>query len=113
MTHLPTGIVVTCQNERSQLQNKEKALQILKSKIYEETIRKQEEELGNERKNKIGTGDRSEKIRTYNYPQNRVTDHRIGLTVNKLDRVIDGDLEDIIEAIINEDQKRKLAANED
>lgn len=113
MTHLPTGIVVTCQNERSQLQNKEKALQILKSKIYEETIRKQEEESGMERRSKIGTGDRSEKIRTYNYPQNRVTDHRIGLTLNKLDRIIEGDLEEVIEALISEDQKRKLQENED
>ena len=113
MTHLPTGIVVTCQNERSQLQNKEKALQILKAKIYEETIRKQEEEQGNARRSKIGTGDRSEKIRTYNYPQNRVTDHRIGLTLNKLDRIMDGDLGDIVEALINEDQKRKLAQDED
>ena len=113
MTHLPTGIVVTCQNERSQLQNKEKALQILKAKIYEETIRKQEEEQGNARRSKIGTGDRSEKIRTYNYPQNRVTDHRIGLTLNKLDRIMEGELGDIVEALINEDQKRKLAQDED
>ncbi len=113
MTHLPTGIVVTCQNERSQLQNKEKALEILKSKIYEEQKRKQEEEEGKTRKSKIGTGDRSEKIRTYNYPQNRVTDHRIGLTLNKLDRIIEGDLDEIIEALINEDQKRKLEQNED
>ena len=113
MTHLPTGIVVTCQNERSQLQNKEKALQILKTKIYEETIRKQEEEQGASRRSKIGTGDRSEKIRTYNYPQNRVTDHRIGLTLNKLDRIMEGDLGDVIDALINEDQKRKLSENED
>ncbi len=113
MTHLPTGIVVTCQNERSQLQNKEKALEILKSKIYEEQKRKQEEEEGKTRKSKIGTGDRSEKIRTYNYPQNRVTDHRIGLTLNKLDRIIEGDLDEIIDALINEDQKRKLEQNED
>lgn len=113
MTHIPTGIVVTCQNERSQLQNKEKAIQILKAKLYEEEKRKKEEVVGSDRKNKIGTGDRSEKIRTYNYPQNRVTDHRIGFTINKLDRVMEGELEDIIEALINEDQKRKLAGNED
>ena len=113
MTHIPTGIVVTCQNERSQLQNKEKALQILKAKIYEEEQRKKEEEEGTERRNKIGTGDRSEKIRTYNYPQNRVTDHRIGLTLNKLDRIIEGELEEVIEALIAEDQKRKLQGNED
>lgn len=112
MTHIPTGIVVTCQNERSQLQNKEKALQILKAKIYEEEQRKQEEKEGKERRSKIGTGDRSEKIRTYNYPQNRVTDHRIGLTLNKLDRIIEGELEEVIEALIAEDQKRKLQVNE-
>ena len=112
MTHIPTGIVVTCQNERSQLQNKEKALQILKSKIYEEEQRKKEEAEGTERRNKIGTGDRSEKIRTYNYPQNRVTDHRIGLTLNKLDRIIEGELDEIIEALIAEDQRRKLQNNE-
>lgn len=108
ITHIPTGVVVTCQNERSQLQNKEKALQILRSRIYEETLRKHEEELGNARKDKIGTGDRSEKIRTYNYPQNRVTDHRIGFTTKQLDRVMEGALEEIIEALINEDQARKL-----
>jgi peptide chain release factor 1 len=113
ITHLPTGVVVTCQNERSQLQNKEKAMQILKSKLYEEEKRRQEEEYGNDRRSKIGTGDRSEKIRTYNYPQNRVTDHRIGFTINKLDRVMEGELEEIIDELINEDQKRKLAGNED
>ena len=113
MTHLPTGIVVTCQNERSQLQNKEKALQILKTKIYEEEQRKKEEAEGNERRSKIGTGDRSEKIRTYNYPQNRVTDHRIGLTLNKLDRIIEGELDEVIEALIAEDQRRKLQQDED
>ncbi len=113
MTHIPTGIVVTCQNERSQLQNKEKAYQILKSKIYEEQKRLQEQELGQDRKTKVGTGDRSEKIRTYNYPQNRVTDHRIGFTINKLDRVMEGELEEVIEALINEDQKRKLEDSND
>ena len=95
------------------IERSQKALQILKSKIYEEEKRKQEEESGNERKSKIGTGDRSEKIRTYNYPQNRVTDHRIGLTLNKLDRIIEGELDEVIEALINEDQKRKLEQNED
>ena len=112
MTHIPTGIVVTCQNERSQLQNKEKALQILKAKIYEEEQRKKDEAEGKERRNKIGTGDRSEKMRTYNYPQKRVTDHRIGLTLNKLDRIIEGELEEVIEALITEDQKRKLQSDE-
>jgi peptide chain release factor 1 len=108
ITHMPTGIVVTCQTERSQIKNKERAMKLLKTRIYEYSIRKQETELGQERRNKIGTGDRSEKIRTYNYPQNRVTDHRIGLTLNKLDRIMEGDLEEIIEALITEDQKRKL-----
>jgi peptide chain release factor 1 len=111
MTHIPTGIVVTCQNERSQIKNREKALQILKSKIYEETIRSQEEKAGAVRRSKIGTGDRSEKIRTYNYPQNRVTDHRINLTVMQLDRIMAGKLDEIIEPLITEDLKRKLAGN--
>ena len=108
MTHLPTGIVVTCQNERSQIKNREKALQMMRAKIFEEQTRKHEEAIGNERKSKIGGGDRSEKIRTYNYPQNRVTDHRIGFTLKQLDRVMEGALEEIIEALITEDQTRKL-----
>ncbi|MCI9063825.1 MAG: peptide chain release factor 1, partial [Clostridia bacterium] len=108
ITHMPSGIVVTCQNERSQLQNKEKCMQMLRARLYEEERRKQEEELGNERRSKVGTGDRSEKIRTYNYPQNRVTDHRIGYTTKNLDRVMEGNLEDIITALITEDQNRKL-----
>ena len=83
-------------------------MQMLRTRLYEEELRKQEEELGNERRNKIGSGDRSEKIRTYNYPQNRVTDHRIGFTTKNLDRVMEGNLEEIIEALITEDQNRKL-----
>lgn len=109
ITHIPTGIVVTCQNERSQIKNREKALQILKNKIYEENAKKKEEEEGALRRSKIGTGDRSEKIRTYNYPQNRITDHRINLTVMQLDRIMLGKLEEIIEPLITEDLKRKLA----
>ena len=108
ITHLPTNTVVTCQNERSQIQNKEQAMKVLKARLYEQELQKQEEALGNERRNKIGTGDRAEKIRTYNYPQNRVTDHRIGYTTNNLDRVMNGALDEIIEALITEDQKRKL-----
>ena len=108
ITHLPTGLVAQCQNERSQIQNKEKCMQILRARLYEYELRKHEEEIGNERKNKIGSGDRSEKIRTYNYPQNRVTDHRIGFTTKQLDRVMDGALDEIIEALIHEDQQRKL-----
>lgn len=109
ITHLPTNTVVTCQNERSQIQNKEQAMRVLRARLYEAKQREQDEKLGSERKNKIGTGDRSEKIRTYNYPQNRVTDHRIGYTTNTLDRVMDGALDGIIEALITEDQKRRLA----
>ena len=108
ITHLPTNTVVTCQNERSQIQNKEQAMKVLRARLYEAKQREQDESVGSERKSKIGTGDRSEKIRTYNYPQNRVTDHRIGYTTNNLDRVMNGALEDIIEALITEDQKRKL-----
>lgn len=108
MTHLPTGLVVTCQNERSQLKNKAKALEILKARLYDLELQKQEKELGTERRNKIGTGNRSEKIRTYNYPQNRVTDHRIGLTLMNLDKIMEGNLDEIIEALITEDQKRKM-----
>ena len=109
MTHIPTGIVVTCQNERSQIKNREKALQILKTRIYEQMLSEEEAKAGNERRVKIGTGDRSEKIRTYNYPQNRVTDHRKGFTTKQLDRVMEGALDEIIEALIIEDQRRKLA----
>ncbi len=108
ITHLPTNTVVTCQNERSQIQNKEQAMRVLRARLYEAKQREQDEKVGNERKSKIGTGDRSEKIRTYNYPQNRVTDHRIGYTTNNLDRVMNGALKDLIEALITEDQKRKL-----
>lgn len=109
ITYLPTNTVVTCQDERSQLKNKEKAMRILKSKIYEDIQRKHEAEITDDRRSKIGTGDRSEKIRTYNYPQNRVTDHRINLTLMQLDRIMQGKLDEIIEALINEDQRRKLA----
>ncbi|MCI9280079.1 MAG: peptide chain release factor 1 [Bacilli bacterium] len=111
ITHLPTNTVVTCQNERSQAQNKEKAMQILKSKIYDNLEQQKNNELTTERKNKIGTGDRSEKIRTYNYPQNRVTDHRINFSIMELDRVMNGNLEPIITSLITEDQKRKLEGN--
>ena len=112
ITYLPTNTVVTCQNERSQLKNKDMAMKLLKIKLYNEMEEKKLTELGQERKSKIGTGDRSEKIRTYNYPQNRVTDHRIGFSIMSLDKVMDGDLEPIIEALITEDLKRKLAGNE-
>ena len=109
ITYLPTNTVVTCQNERSQLKNKEQAMKVLKSKIYEDLQKKQNAEIEDERRSKIGTGDRAEKIRTYNYPQYRVTDHRINLTIMQLDRIMQGKLDEIIEALINEDQRRKLA----
>ena len=108
LTHIPTGIVVYSQTERSQIKNKEKAIKILQTRLYDLKMQEREKELGAERRSKIGTGDRSEKIRTYNYPQNRVTDHRIGFTLNTLDRVMQGDLDKIIEALITEDQNRKL-----
>ena len=112
LTHIPTGIVVYCQIERSKLKNKEKAMQILKARLYDLKQREQDEKLGNERRSKIGTGDRSEKIRTYNYPQNRLTDHRINYTVMHLDRIMEGDLEDLIEALIAEDERMRLESNE-
>ena len=109
LTHIPTGIAVTCQVERSQLKNRERAMNMLKIKINDEIRNKEEQELGEARKNKIGTGDRSEKIRTYNYPQNRVTDHRINFSIMSLDRVMDGELEPVIEALQTEDLRLKLA----
>ena len=109
ITHIPTGIVVACQNERSQLKNKDIAMKLLKVKINNEMQEKLLNESHMERKSKIGTGDRSEKIRTYNYPQNRVTDHRINFSIMELDRVMDGYLDPIIEALITEDLRLKLA----
>ncbi len=108
LTHIPTGIVVYSQTERSQIKNKEKAIKILQTRLYDLKMQEREKELGEERKSKIGTGDRSEKIRTYNYPQNRVTDHRIGFTLNTLDRVMNGEIGKVIDALIIEDQNRKL-----
>ena len=108
LTHIPTGIVVYSQTERSQIKNKEKAIKILQTRLYDYFEQQEQEKTGAERRSKIGTGDRSEKIRTYNYPQNRVTDHRIGFTINSLDRVMDGELDKVIEALITEDQVRKL-----
>ena len=108
LTHIPTGIIVYSQTERSQIKNKEKAIKILKTRLYDLKLREKEEKEGAERRSKIGTGDRSEKIRTYNYPQNRLTDHRINFTIMQLDRVMMGKLGDVIDALIAEDQKRKL-----
>ena len=108
LTHIPTGIIVYSQTERSQIKNKEKAFKILKTRLYDLKLREKEEAEDAERRSKIGTGDRSEKIRTYNYLQNRLTDHRIGFTSMNLDRIMDGELGVVIDALINEDQKRKL-----
>ena len=112
ITHIPTGIVVTCQNERSQIKNKERAMVVLKSRLYDAAQQKQNNETGSARKSMIGSGDRSEKIRTYNYPQNRVTDHRINFSLMELDRVMEGNIDPILEALITEDQRRKMEGNE-
>jgi peptide chain release factor 1 len=108
LTHLPTGLVVSCQDEKSQIKNRAKAERVLRSRLYEMELEKQQAALGAERKNMVGSGDRSEKIRTYNFPQNRVTDHRIGLTLHQLDFVMDGKLDQIIEALITYYRTKKL-----
>jgi peptide chain release factor 1 len=108
ITHLPTGLVVSCQDEKSQIKNRAKALRVLRSRLYERKLQEQQKQITEERRAMVGTGDRSEKIRTYNFPQNRVTDHRIGLTLHQLDRVIDGRLGDIIDALIAYYQAEKL-----
>ncbi|HAA8894604.1 TPA_asm: peptide chain release factor 1 [Listeria monocytogenes] len=108
LTHIPTGIVVSMQDERSQLKNKDKAMKVLRARVYDKFERETREEYDANRKSAVGTGDRSERIRTYNYPQNRVTDHRIGLTIQKLDQIMEGKLDEIIDALILEDQTSKL-----
>ena len=108
IVHIPTGLIVQCQDERSQIKNKEKALKVLRSRLYEIEMERQEKERATERKTQVGSGDRSEKIRTYNFPQNRVTDHRIGFTLHKLDQVLEGDLDDIIDALITHYQSERL-----
>lgn len=108
MTHLPTGIVVAMQDQRSQQQNREKAMEILKSRVYDYYESQNRDQYDEKRKNAVGTGDRSERIRTYNYPQNRVTDHRIGLTLNKLDRIMNGELDEVIDALILYNQTKQL-----
>lgn len=110
ITYLPTGLVVECQDERSQFKNKDKAMKILRSRLYEEKLREQNDKIASERKLQVGTGDRSERIRTYNYPQSRVTDHRIGLTLYKLEQVLNGDLDELTDALITFDQAEKLQA---
>ncbi len=108
LTHLPTGLVVTCQDEKSQLKNKVKAMKVLKARLYEMELAEQNAEIADARKSQVGTGERSEKIRTYNFPQSRVTDHRINLTLYKMAYILDGDLGEIIEALTTEDQAAKL-----
>ncbi|NLK86432.1 MAG: peptide chain release factor 1 [Clostridiaceae bacterium] len=110
MTHLPTGIVVTCQDQRSQHKNKDKALKILRSKLYEKAQEQQSSEIAASRRNQVGTGDRSERIRTYNFPQGRVSDHRIGLTLYKIEDIMDGDLDEILDALITADQSERLGS---
>ena len=109
LTHVPSGIVVSCQDEKSQLKNKDKAMKILRAKLYDLEQSKQQAQLSAERKSQVGTGDRSERIRTYNYPQSRVTDHRISLTLHKLESVLDGDLTEIVDNLVTADQTKKLA----
>ena len=108
ITHLPTGLVVECQDERSQYKNKDKAMKVLRSRLYEMEREKQAAAVAAERRDQVGSGDRSERIRTYNFPQGRVTDHRIGLTLYKIDAVLDGDLDEIIDALVTAEQAEKL-----
>ncbi len=108
ITHLPTNLVVSCQDEKSQIKNRAKALRVLRSRLYEMELEKQRAEIGAERRSMVGSGDRSEKIRTYNFPQNRVTDHRIGLTLHQLDMIMDGRLDPVIDALTTYYQAEKL-----
>lgn len=109
ITHYPTGIVISCQDEKSQLKNKDKALKVLRARLYEMELAKQQAEISADRKSQVGTGDRSEKIRTYNFPQTRVTDHRIKLTTHRIDEIMDGELDEVIDGLITADQAAKLA----
>lgn len=108
ITHLPTGIVVSCQDEKSQIKNREKALKVLRARLYDKYQQEAKAEYDDARKSAVGTGDRSERIRTYNFPQNRVTDHRISLTVQKLEQVLDGELDEFIDALLLDEQTKKL-----
>ena len=112
ITHLPTGLVVECQDERSQYKNKDKAMKVLRSRLYEMERAKQDAAIAGARKSQVGSGDRSERIRTYNFPQGRVTDHRIGLTLYKIDAIMDGDLDELIDALVTADQAEKLKSGE-
>lgn len=108
ITHMPTGLVVSCQDEKSQHKNKEKAMKVLRARLFEVIQEQQNSQLAQERKSQVGTGDRSERIRTYNFPQGRVTDHRIGLTLHRLDSILDGDIEEFIDALNTDDQAKRL-----
>ena len=110
ITHIPTGLVVSCQDEKSQLKNKEKAMKVLKARMFEMEEAKRNAAIAEDRKSQVGTGDRSERIRTYNYPQGRVTDHRIGLTLYKLESFLNGEIQEVIDALITEDQAKKMEA---
>ena len=114
LTHIPTGIMVSIQDEKSQHKNKDKAMKVLRARIYDKYQQEAQAEYDSVRKSAVGTGDRSERIRTYNFPQNRVTDHRIGLTIQKLDQILEGKLDDVIDALVMDDQARRLerASNE-
>ena len=109
ITHLPTGVVVTSQDQRSQIQNREQAMRVLKSRLYEMEREKQASSYSQNRRLQVGTGDRSERIRTYNFPQGRVTDHRIGLTLYRIDEIINGDLDELIDALTLADQEARMA----
>ena len=113
ITYLPTGLVVECQDERCQHKNKEKALKVLRSKLYEEQQRAQETEIAAVRRSQVGTGDRSERIRTYNYPEGRVSEHRIGLTIYRLEQFLNGNMDEVIDALATADQAAKLSMQEE
>jgi peptide chain release factor 1 len=109
LTHLPTGIVAQCQDERSQLQNREKAMRYLRARLYELELREQQEKISSDRRSQVGTGDRSEKIRTYNFPQDRITDHRVGVTLHNMDMVLDGEIQVLVDALRRREQEDRLA----
>ena len=108
LTHIPTGLVVTCQDEKAQIKNKDKAFKVLRSRLYDMKLQEQNDEISAERRSQVGSGDRSERIRTYNFPQGRITDHRIGMTIYKLDSFLDGDIDEIIDGLITSDQAEKM-----
>ena len=112
LIHEPTGIVAECQTERSQVQNREYAMRLLKSRIYDKEKQKQDAELANERKSQVGSGDRSEKIRTYNYPQGRITDHRIGLSIYQMEDFLNGNLDEMVDSLIAADRAERLKGDE-